>query len=137
MLRREVTYTDFDGEVKTEVFYFHLTKAEILEFNLAYKGGVIALLEDMVKEKDMAKLVEYFKKLILLSYGEKTASGRFIKNDEIRDAFKCTEAYSQLFMELATDANAGSEFVNGIIPKEAQQQIADTEVQNGTVVPLG
>lgn len=132
MLRREITYTDFNGEEKTDVFYFHLTKAEILEFNLSYKGGLTAFLEDMVKEKNMAKLVEYFKKLILLSYGERTASGRFFKNQEIRDAFACTEAYSQLFMELATDANVGTEFVNGIVPKEAQKEIEESKL-----VPLG
>lgn len=135
MYQREVTYTDFDGEKKTDVCYFHLTKAEIMEFNLSYKGGLVTFLEDMVKEKNMAKLVEYVKKLILLSYGERTASGRFIKNNEIRDAFGCTEAYSQLFMELATDANAAAEFVNGIAPKETQKEIA--EVSRTALTPLG
>lgn len=135
MYQREVKYVDFDGEKKTDVCYFHLTKAEIIEFNLSYKGGLVTFLEDMVKEKNMAKLVEYVKKLILLSYGERTASGRFIKNDEIRDAFGCTEVYSQLFMELATDANAAAEFVNGIAPKETQKEIE--EATKTALTPLG
>lgn len=135
MYQRDITYTDFDGEKKTDVCYFHLTKAEIMEFNLSYKGGLIAFLKDMVKEKNMAKLVEYVKKLILLSYGERTASGRFIKNDEIRDSFACTEAYSHLFMELATDANAAAEFVNGIAPKDTQKEIA--EATQTVLAPLG
>lgn len=136
MIRREITYVDFDGEEKTDVVYFHLTKAEILEFNLSYKGGLSAFLEDMVKERDMSKLVEYFKKLILFSYAEKTATGRLIKNDEIRDAFKCTEAYSQLFMELATNTQAGIDFVNGIVPTELQKEIAELS-PNENLIPIG
>ena len=59
-----------------------------------------------------------FKDLVLKSYGEKSADGkRFIKTPEISEAFSQTEAYSVLFMELATDADAAAAFVNGIIPK--------------------
>lgn len=136
MIRKEISYVDFDGEEKTDVVYFHLTKAEILEFNLSYKGGLAAFLEDMVKERDMSKLVEYFKKLILFSYAEKTANGRLIKNEEIRDAFKCTEAYSKLFMELATDTQAGIDFVNGIVPKEAREEIGKLG-GNENLIPIG
>lgn len=135
MYQREIKYVDFDGEEKVDVCYFHLTKAEIMEFNLSYKGGLVAFLEDMAKEKNIAKLVEYVKKLILLSYGERTASGRFIKNDEIRDAFGCTEAYSALFMELATDANAAAEFVNGIAPRDVQKEVA--AATQTALTPLG
>lgn len=124
MLRREVKFVDFDGEEKTNVYYFHMTKAEILEFNLSYNGGLAGLLEDISKERDLSKLVEYFKKIILASYGERDASGRFYKNAQIRDAFQCTEAYSALFMELATDDKAAVEFINGIVPKDIQNALA-------------
>ena len=39
-----------------------------------------------------------------------------MKSEEISNGFAQTEAYSQLFMELATDADAAAAFVNGIIP---------------------
>ena len=71
----------------------------------------------------MAKvIIETFKDIILRAYGEKSPDGRrFIKNQEVRDAFAQTEAYSNLFMELATDAKAASEFVNGIVPPKTEK----------------
>ena len=62
-------------------------------------------------------LIDLFKDLILRSYGEKSADGRrFIKSKELSTAFSQTEAYSELFMELVTDAEKAAEFVNGITP---------------------
>lgn len=136
MLRKDITYTDYDGEQKTEVCYFHLTKAEIMEFNLSYKGGMSALLEDMTKTKELSVLIECFKRLILLSYGEKTATGKFIKSEEISNAFKCTEAYSQLFMELATETDKAIEFINGIVSKDIRDEI-DKMGTNVAALPVG
>ena len=117
MLKKEITYIDFDGNNRTEVFYFNLTKAEVAEMELSENGGLTKFLNKIVEEKDSKRIVEMFKSLILKSYGEKSLDGRrFIKNQEVRDSFAQTEAYSQLFMTLATDANAAQAFVNGIIP---------------------
>lgn len=113
-----MTYTDYDGNERTEDFYFNLTKAEVTEMEMSHTGGMVKLLEKIVAEKDAKRIVEIFKDLILRAYGEKSADGkRFVKNQELRDAFAQTEAYSDLFMELATNAEAATAFVNGIVPQ--------------------
>lgn len=119
MLKKTIKYTDFDGEERTEDFYFNLTKAEIMEMNLTTYGGLDKMIEKIIAAKDTPKIVNLFKDLVLRSYGIKSDDGkRFIKNDKIREEFTQTEAYSELFMELATDEEAAINFVNGIVPKE-------------------
>jgi hypothetical protein len=118
MLKKTIKYTDFDNNERTEDFYFNLTKAEVTEMELSTEGGLVRMLEKIVQEKDAKRIIENFKDLVLRSYGEKSPDGRrFIKTQELRDAFAQTEAYSQLFMELATNAQASAEFVNGIVPQ--------------------
>lgn len=118
MLKKTMTYTDYDGNERTEDFYFNLTKAEITEMEMSRDGGLVKMIEKIVAEQDVKRIIEIFKDLILDAYGEKSADGRrFIKNSEIKEAFSQTEAYSDLFMELASNADAAAEFVNGIIPQ--------------------
>lgn len=118
MLKKTITYTDFNGIERTEDFYFNLTKAEIAEMELEIPGGMTAMIERITKTQDTPSLIKLFKDLILRSYGKKSDDGRrFIKNQDVIDEFKDSEAYSELFMELATNADAASAFVNGIVPK--------------------
>lgn len=118
MLKKTITYTDYDGNERTEDFYFNLSKAEIAEMELSAEGGLAKTIEKIVAAQDNKKIVEIFKDLILKAYGEKSVDGkRFIKNDELREGFSQTEAYSELFIELATNADASTAFVNGIIPQ--------------------
>lgn len=120
MLKKTITYTDFDGNERTEDFYFNLTKAEVTEMEMSTEGGLTKSLNKIVAEQDSKKIIESFKDLILRSYGEKSPDGkRFIKSQELRDSFAQTEAYSDIFMELATNAELASAFVNGIIPQQA------------------
>lgn len=119
MLKKRIDYVDYDGNERSEDFYFNLTKAEIAEMELSTEGGLQKWIEKVVDAKDMPRIIELFKKLILRSYGEKSPDGkRFIKSKELSEAFTQTEAYSELFMELATDEKAAADFVNGIIPSE-------------------
>lgn len=121
MLKKTITYTDYNGSKRTEDFYFNLTKAEITQMEMSMNGGLSKMIEKIVQTNDMKRIVEIFKDLILKAYGEKSNDGkRFIKNQEIREAFSQTEAYSELFMELATDPNAATAFINGIIPANAK-----------------
>ena len=126
MIKKTVTYTDFNGNERTEDFYFNLTQVELAELDLGVSGvsgGLLGLLEKIVREKDQRQIVEYFKKIVLMSYGEKSVDGRrFVKSEEIRNCFAPTEAYSKIFMELAQDADAASAFVNGIMPKEVIEE---------------
>ena len=121
MLKKTITYTDYNGAERKEDFYFNLTKAEIMEMEMSISGGLTEMINRIVAAQDAATIVKIFKELILKSYGEKSADGRrFMKVDEngvpLSINFSQTEAYSQLFMELATDADAASAFLNGIVP---------------------
>lgn len=117
MLKKTITYVDYDGNQRTEDFYFNLSKAEIAEMEMTTAGGLDKVINQIIAEQDGKRIIELFKDLILRSYGKKSPDGkRFIKSEELRDEFSQTEAYSDLFMELATDADAAAAFVNGIIP---------------------
>ena len=117
MLKKTFTYTDYNGVERTEDFYFNLSKAELMEMELSTTGGLAEMINKIVAAQDAPAIVKVFKDLVLKSYGQKSADGRrFIKSKELADEFAQTEVYSQLFMELATDADAASKFVNGIVP---------------------
>jgi hypothetical protein len=119
MLKKSITYKDFDGNEIKEDFYFHLSKAEVMEMEMTADGGdgMTKMLNKIVEEKDPKKIVETFKDIIFKAYGEKSPDGkRFIKTKELSEAFSQTDAYSELFVELATDADAAAAFINGIIP---------------------
>lgn len=122
MLKKTITYTDYNQAERTEDFYFNLTKAEVMEMEMSTSGGLAEMIKKIVAAKDAPAIIKVFKDLILKAYGEKSPDGkRFIKSEEISTAFAQTEAYSQLFMELATDPDRAAEFVNGIIPAAADK----------------
>lgn len=117
MLKKTFTYTDYNGVERTEDHYFNLSKAELMEMELSTTGGLAEMINKIVAAQDAPAIVKVFKDLVLKAYGQKSADGRrFIKSKELTDEFSQTEAYSQLFMELATDADAAAKFVNGIVP---------------------
>lgn len=124
MLKKTITYTDYDGNERTEDYYFNLSKAELLEMEMSTNGGLEKFCQKIIAEKDTKRMMEMWKELILKSYGEKSLDGkRFIKNQELVDSFTQTEAYSELFMELASNADTAAAFVKGIIPKNLLAQI--------------
>lgn len=116
MLKKTIKFKDYNGEEKTQDFYFNLNKAELLEMELSAEGGLENTINRLMDEKNGKEIVAMFKALILQSYGEKTIDGRFEKSPELSKRFSETAAYPELFTELATDADAASAFVNGIIP---------------------
>jgi hypothetical protein len=118
MLKKIIKYIDFDGNPREETFYFNLTQAEITELELSEEGGgLTAKINKIVEAQDNATIIKLFKEIIGKAYGEKSADGKyFVKNDQVRDAFMATQAYSDLFVELSTDAGAAAAFMNGIIP---------------------
>lgn len=123
MLKKTITYTDYNDVERTEDFYFNLSKAEILDLETETPGGFTSYINKITSSKDVPTIVETFKKIIMLAYGVKSADGRqFIKNDEVRDAFKQTEAYSILYVELSTDADKAAAFINAIVPKVENNQ---------------
>ncbi len=128
MISIEKTYTDYNGVERTEEFNFNLTQAEIMEMEMGTTGGLTTQLRKIIASNDQTELVKYFKKLILDSYGEKSQDGkRFVKSEEISKAFSQTEAYSQIFMELALDTEAATKFVNGIVPSDMAEKAKQLE----------
>lgn len=125
MLKKTVTYTDYNNVERTEDFYFNLNKAEIMEMEMMTKGGMAEMIQKIVAAQDAPAIIKIFKDLVLQAYGVKSPDGkRFIKNDEVRDEFVQSEAYSIIFMELATNADEAAKFVNGIIPADLAKQAA-------------
>ena len=136
MIKKTISYTDYDGNERKEDFYFNLSKPELIEMQTSEVGGLEKKIEKISKEQDVAKIIELMKEIIQKSYGVKSDDGkRFIKNQEILDEFMQSEAYSELFMELATDANAASDFINGILPKGLAEEAKKIEA-NGNVVDM-
>lgn len=117
MIKETITYTDYNGLERTEDFYFNLSKAEVMEMELSTAGGLAEMLQRIVDSKDAPALIKIFKEIVLKAYGEKSADGRrFQKSAEISEAFSQTEAYSELFMKLATNDEEAARFIKGIVP---------------------
>ncbi len=132
MIKKTITYEDYNGLERTEDFYFNLSKSEIINWQLGVAGGLTELITKIVNAKDTPELIEYFQELILKSYGEKSADGKqFVKSDALSDAFKQTPAYDILYMELITDENVAAEFVKGVLPKDVAKLIEEEEKANG------
>jgi hypothetical protein len=117
MLKRTINYEDYDGNPQSRVYHFNLTKAELVELEASVEGGLEKRLQEITEAVNVKELIALFKQVILISYGVREGD-RFVKNDEVRDAFTQTPAYSALFMELATDANAAADFMNGLLPRD-------------------
>lgn len=131
MIKKTITYTDYNGNERTEEFYFNLRKDEITKMELSIKGGLAEMIKRIVDAQDTPAIIEVFEDLIKRSYGVKTPDGRgFTKKAEDLEAFMATEAYSQLFMELATNADAAAAFVNGIVPADMAKQVALESAKN-------
>jgi len=131
MLKKTIKYVDYNGVEREEDFYFDLSKAEITEMELSQDGGMSNLIQKIVNTKDMPSLIKIFKQLILKSYGEKSADGRrFIKSEQLSTEFTQTPAYSELFMELATDEKAAADFINAIVPQEVSEKSKELAAKN-------
>lgn len=123
MLKKTIKYTDYNGIEREEDFYFNLSKAEVAEMELSVAGGLVKKIEKIVENEDGGQIVRLFKEIILDSFGVKSEDGRrFIKSEELSIEFSQTEAYSVLFVELASDAEAAAAFVNGIVPQFEEEE---------------
>lgn len=127
MLKRSITYTDFNDQQVTEVFYFNLSKSELVEMEVSTKEGFGETLKRIVEIEDRYELIKEFKTIILAAYGEKSPDGKsFNKTDELRAAFAQTAAYDALFFELATQPEAIAAFIKGCMPADMGKTIEAT-----------
>ena len=128
MLKKTVKYTDFNGIERTEDFYFNLTKAEIAEMEMSVTGGYTEWVRKILSANDVPTLATIFKDMVMRSYGVRSADGRsFMKLDEdgrpLNRKFMQTAAFSDIYMELATNTDAAVAFMNGIVPKELADEM--------------
>lgn len=118
MLSKTIKYVDYDGKSREETFFFHLSEAELAELEMTTPGGFQNYVARLVREENAPEMVALWKKMLLMAYGEKSQDGRrFIKSERLATEFTQTPAYSILFMELSTSAEAAAAFVNGVVPK--------------------
>lgn len=128
MIKKTMTFTDYDGNKRTEDFWFNLNKAEVAKMELGTIGGIQKMIERLVQEQDSARIVEIFDQMICCSYGKKSPDGkRFIKSPELLEEFKQTEAYSDLFVELLGNPDMAAAFFNEILPKMDNDAVPATE----------
>ena len=119
MLKKTVTYTDYNGIERTEVFYFHYTEAEILDMEMSTEGGFAERIQKIIDAKDQVSLMKLIKKFVIDAYGIKSEDGkRFIKNDKVKTEFLESPAYSKIWMELVMDDEVAADFVNNVIPSD-------------------
>lgn len=134
MIKQTITYKDFNGDERTEDFWFHLDKADLLKMQAMRKGGMKAYMQDIVAADDNEKILEVFDMFILKSIGKRSEDGRrFERTDEIRAEFTQTNAYSEFLFQLAGNAEQGATFVNGIMPEGLAEELKDFSPQAGTV----
>ena len=128
MLAKKIKYVDYNGDDHERTFLFNLNKAEIAEMEMTTPGGLVNHINKITDAQNLPELTALFKTLILKSYGEKSSDGqRFVKSKELSTEFSETEAYSELFVELISNADAAANFVNGIVPTISNEQIAEAE----------
>lgn len=131
MLKKTITYVDYDGNKRTEDHYFNLSKAELIEMDQSNSGGLGKMVHRIIQTQDSAKQMALFKEMICRSYGIKSDDGkRFIKNKEVLEEFLQTEAYTTLFMELASNAEKAAEFVRGIVPKDLAEKLGQLDSED-------
>lgn len=125
MLKKPVTYENFDGEEVTEVLYFHISKTELIKLEARYgEAGFRGVLQSLIDTKDGAKLVEILDEIIMLAYGQRSEDGnRFYKTEKVQEEFRASPAYDALFFEIATDDQAATEFIMGILPNEVAAEV--------------
>ena len=136
MYTKSIKYVDAAGNAVEEELYFNLTKAEITEMEYSVKGGLSKMLETVSTTKDPHTVIQVVKDLVLRAYGERFTDSkgisRFAKNQDIRDAFAATEAYSELFMSFVQNPDAFNEFVIAIMPLDMQAEIRKTMTDGNT-----
>jgi hypothetical protein len=129
MIKKTVTFEDYEGNTHTEDFWFNLTKAELMEIEVSEKGGFAEAMQVIIAKEDGQKIIAAFKKILLMSIGERRSATDFRKNDEIREAFESSPAFSEIFMSLALDAQLGAEFVKGVMPANLAKQIDENQLK--------
>jgi hypothetical protein len=119
VIKKTIKYTDFNDQERSEDFYFHLSKADLIELQAKYRGGLEGFLTRIVASQDTEEIYGFLTEIVLKSYGKRSDDGSsFRKSAQLRDEFRSSEAFSELMMSFFTDVKNATEFINGIVPKD-------------------
>lgn len=133
MLKKTITYEDYDGNTRTEDLYFFISKSELTEMELTTPGGFTTKLEKITNANDGGEIMKIFKEIILKAYGEKSDDGRaFIKKRNgvsLAETFEQTPAFDALFTELLLDPDKAAVFINSILPKDLMTEANKQNLQ--------
>ena len=136
MLKRTIKYTDLNGDEQEDIFYFNLSKPEVIELQVGVEGGFGQMLQNIVESKNNKEIVARFKQIIQMAYGEKSEDGkRFIKSEELSKKFSETPAYEVLYMQLLQDENFAAEFMNGLLPQNMLAELVKDQDKPKPPVP--
>jgi len=135
MRKETITYTNYNGMEVTEDFYFNLSKAEVYEMEMTTNGGLVEMVQNIVKAKNVPAIADIFKTFILKAYGEKSPDGKYFnKIDDngrpLSERFSQSAAFPVLYMMLAQDDKKAAEFFNDVIPKPEKQPVAPHPATN-------
>lgn len=133
MIKKEITYEDFDGSKKTETFYFNLTKAELMKFEVSEPGGMRKRMQAIGESQDPVEVLNILERIIHISIGERKPDGKFIKSEDFADSFIASDAYSELFLNLMSNVDNAAEFVTGLLPASLIDEVSKSlEISNST-----
>lgn len=130
MLKKTITYTDYNGNKRTEDFWFNLNKSELVELGLSKNGGLDVMLQRIIKEQNAPEIIKVLKEILFKAYGEKSDDGKYFrKSEDISNNFFQTEAYNELFMEIFSSPEKSIAFFKGILPQDLQNEIKENEIE--------
>lgn len=148
MVKKTLTFNDFEGNEITKDFYFNISKMEFRELDRKIPGGLQNMVDQIRTEKDQDRMLDLLSTLILASYGEKSEDGRFVKEDpwgrKLSSFFKISEAWDVLFLNLLQNEQELNEFLTGIVPKDVaenakeqyEKEKANLTGDTGNLTPL-
>lgn len=151
MLKKNITYKDFEGNPVTEEFCFHMMEADFVDLDFKYEeyGGLREYLKQLVKdiqEKEergetapKRPMYEFLKEMISVSVGKRVGK-QFDRSEEIKKRFFQTGAYSVFLIEMLEKPDGIPEFIESITPEVPPERKAAAmkELESeGITIPEG
>lgn len=135
-----LTFEDFNGNTQTRDLHFHLSKTDLIKLAAAMDSDSRKDLADRLTQRakedakngvttdlsatEIVGIADMLDIIIMAAYGIKSEDGmRFDKSDEIREAFKASPMYSELFMSITQDQQSLNNFMNQVLPKDVRETL--------------